>query len=147
MSADSMPPIDLSVEPELVRAEGGESADGVIVNVSIEFGVWTNCGSYGAFLEKYVACEPAAIRMSAMNIFVQEYRILGVQDGVCRIEVRSVEMPAYESWSGKSMTCACDTSVDFIPMIEQLGPEGILADTVECEGPLFDAIKSTISEF
>jgi len=146
-SPDSMPPIDLSGDPELVRVQNSESADGVTVNASIEYGVWTNCGSYEAFLAKYAACEPAAIRMVAMGTIVIEFRVLGAQDGVCQIEMRSVEMPIYESWSGKSMTCPCDNSIEFIKMTEQLGPQGILDGTLECEGALFEAIKETMSQY
>jgi len=146
-SPNSMPAIDTSVEPELITAESSDSSDGVTVNASVEYGVWTNCGSYEAFLAKYSACEPAAIRMSAMGMFVVEYRLLGAQDGVCQIEMKAVEAPIYEGWGGKSMTCPCDNSTDFIKLTEQLGPIGILEGTLNCEGPLYEAMKATFAEF
>jgi hypothetical protein len=146
-SPGAMPPIDTSVEPELITAESSDSSDGVTVNASVEYGVWTNCGSYDAFLAKYAACEPAAIRMSAMGMFVVEYRVLGAQDGVCQIEMKAVEAAIYEGWGGKSMTCPCDNSMDFIKLTEQLGPMGILDGTLNCEGPLYDAMMETFGEY
>lgn len=146
-SLDAMPPIDTSRDPELVRVSRSESSDGVTVNASVEYGVWTNCGSYDTFLAKFAACEPAAIRMTAMGMFVMEYWVLGKKDGVCRIEMRAVKMPMYESWTGKSMTCPCDNSLDFIVMTEQLSPIGVMEGTLHCEGALFDAMKEMMSQY
>lgn len=146
-TTDTMAPIDTSVPPELVRIERHDSTDGVTVNASIEFGVWTNCGSYDAFLENYAACTPAAIRFMAMGTIIMEFRILGERDGACAIEVTAVQMPMYESWSGTSMICPCDTSMDFIALTEHLGIQGILDGTLACDGPLFDAMKQSMSKY
>jgi hypothetical protein len=141
----SLPPIDRSGPPELVKIQSGDSADGVTVNMSVDFGVWTNVGSYEAFLAKYRACEPAAIRMETMGTFVMEYRVLGDESGECQIEVRAVQFPMYDNWSGKSMVCPCDTSYDFIEQTEYLGMQGILDGSLVCEGPLYDAMAETFA--
>ncbi len=146
-TTDAMAPIDTSVAPELVRIERHDSTDGVTVNASIEFGVWTNCGSYEAFLENYAACKPAAIRFMAMGTIIMEYRILGERDGACAIEVTAVQMPMYESWNSTSMICPCDTSIDFVTLTEQLSIMGILDGTLACDGPLFDAMKQSMDKY
>lgn len=139
--------IDHSGPPELVKVQGGASEGGVNVNVSVEYGVWTDCGSYDCFLEKYRACEPAAIRMQTMGSFIVEYEILGAQAGECQIEMTVVNMPPYPTWQGKSMACPCDNSVDFIKLTEQIGPGGIMNGTVQCDGPLFDAMEATLKQY
>lgn len=141
--AEEMPPIDTSGEPELVRFENRVSEEGVTVNASVEYGVWTNVGSYDAFKAKFASCEPAAIRMQTMGTFIMEYRILGIQDGECRIEMTAVNMPVDSSWQGKSMVCPCDNTKEFIKVTEEIGPAGMMEGTLVCDGPLFDAMRAT----
>ena len=141
-SGTGNPPIDTAASPEMVTIDKQESQDGISLNASVQFAVWTNCGSYDAFLEKYRACEPAAIRMTTMGTFTMEYHVLGVQDGACRIEVDAVQFPMYEGWSGKSMVCACDPSLDFIAQTEHLNVQGVMNGTADCEGALFDAMTA-----
>ena len=146
-SAVSMPEIDASGAPELVRTRSSHSSDGVTVNASVEYGVWTNCGGYDAFLTKFAACEPAAIRMQAMGSFIIEYRVLGQRDGVCQIEMRWIQMPMFEDWVGKAMTCPCDSTTDFVTLTEQIDPGRIMDGSLRCNGPLYDAMIATLSQY
>ncbi len=51
------------IRPELITLKRSNSQDGVTVNMNVEYGIWTDCGTYDCFLEKFAACEPAAIRL------------------------------------------------------------------------------------
>lgn len=139
--------IDHSVEPERVTIKRNNSQDGVTVNSSIEYGIWTDSGSYNGFLAKFAACEPAAIRMMALMNMIFEYRVLGYQNGSCQIEMTIVEIPMFEDWGGKSMICPCDNTEDFITVTEQLGLPSIMDGTLQCEGALFDAMVVTAEKY
>jgi len=140
--------IDTSGPPEIVGTQNSSSQGGVTVNASVEFGVWTSTPDYASFIEKFRACEPAAIRMVAMGEMIFEYRILGNDGGQCKLEMRMVKnpIPMFASWVGKSMECPCDNSKDFMRVTEELSPEGIMNGTLQCEGPLFDAMKTTLQQ-
>jgi hypothetical protein len=139
-STGAATPIDTTAPPELVRFQQSSSGEGISTNVSVEYAVWTNAGSYDNFKQKYAACEPAAARFESM-LGTVDYRILGTGAGRCMIEVR-FEKAAVADWSGKKMTCQCDPAMQFNDVVESFNPLAIAKGEVLCTGPLADAMRN-----
>lgn len=141
--------LDLGAEPEWKHYESHTEQPGLTTNVSTDYAIISDCGSDGAyldcFLENYANCRPSIIHMKVLEGMAVQYEVLGMRLRKCEIEITFSEYVVYEDWQGLSMTCPCDPTMDFMKLVETVGPPEVMAGKkTECTGPLVDAIRKMV---
>lgn len=143
--------IDKNIAPEKYTHKSSSSSEGVTVNSSIGYEIYSDCGTPGnhlsCFQENFRNCEPSLIQLSGIPGLTFQYEVFPNDQGACfiRLTITQADFEFFESYQGKDMVCPCDSSEDFMTLSETLGERVGLNDLDMCAGSLVEAVRANFA--
>lgn len=97
----------------------------------------------GCFDQHFINCTQAQITVDIEASFgkgtINQYQIQSKQSSSCLVQWQYVALPSNATWQGKTVTCAYDSSKEFLAALSAK------TDFTGCTGPLLSVMKTSAS--
>lgn len=104
--------------------------------------ITVNCTDKTCLEQNFSKCLPAEYTLNESGSSVK-YKVTGIQDIGCKVDVEYLDSKTFGAAVGKKMTCDFDTKVSFDKAAQNVYN---YPDDYECQGELSDLIKSLDAE-